>query len=466
MDTRQPQSNQPDPKRTTSESNAAIHQLLSRFLDLELSTEERRLVESNLANNPKWQQQLDEMLLLRDGIQGMAANMASDNHSLPEQDQAVMDGMWESISQQLHADAKEVSQDDFSARLFTDEFISAYVDGEISSADPLLTRFEKHLNHTDGLHTSLAGFHEISDTVRQYADRAEAACTLDVAASVMARYAAAPTEELIHQTSDTEADDILLPWPTLTESETPQVSFEDLTAYQDRELTDKERLQVSKSLENCSVSKAYLKDFQTISSRIQNMVVQLEAQAPDLWPIIRDKVALEQTAARPASTPLFRYALPTAAAVLLLVVGMNLFSAVEQKDTQNQVANKKPATAETVVASASEEKEEMSMVNRLVANLPFHSAKVEPAEDENQSQTLGGSSFGAPVRDPNEVKAELTEYIESEAKHLASVDPSVAEGGLNQDWIPSPEEYVFSANESDMPEGEVSTVVGIVAGGI
>ncbi|MBK8190460.1 MAG: hypothetical protein IPK79_08430 [Vampirovibrionales bacterium] len=93
---------------------------------------------------------------------------------------------WSSIRGQLEEDSLAGEALSGCEPVCDDTFLGAYHDGELSLRDPAVLDFESLLPYTPQTAGRLASLQHVSDLIRDYAVRAEAACSLDIALQTIA----------------------------------------------------------------------------------------------------------------------------------------------------------------------------------------------------------------------------------------------------------------------------------------
>lgn len=295
-------------------SDSEIKALIAEYLDgPSPDAEKTAYLQQVLASHPEYMEEFTRQQALK----------ASVSH-LTNQAQAPVESgsLWGAIAEQLNADRRaEVKTYDY-------EFISAYYDGEIASSEQELAAFEAQLFHNPDANRMLADIGELSEMVRQFGYRLEESCTVDVTASVMARYRA----ELAGQSGATDEAGELDPELELK----MDPLYEALSGLYDQELSAKETIELNARIESDDACRRILAEFNDLSEHIQRVSLQIQAQAPDLLPVISPQLPgiIAENAKKPARILPFgkRIAIPVAAAaVLLLVFNVGNFQSAPRK---------------------------------------------------------------------------------------------------------------------------------------
>lgn len=383
-----------------------IRLLLAQYLDGALDADQLVTVELLLDSHPQAQAELLKIQETRGLLQ----------HSLhPEKElkfSRVSDNTWKNIAKQLESDGQsEPANYDF-------EFISAYYDGELDNE--ACQEFESQLLQNDDANQKLANVNAISEMLRQFGYRQEEACTLDLTKQVMQAYQA--------ESEATQSE--------FEEAVSPQIEM--LSAFVDEELPAKEIIALNRLLEQNPVERKRLAHFHQLSDAIQSVVEQLLFRAPNnFWPQIKPQVQDDTQKQRGkvlpfgkqqsnASSIFQKFAIPMAAAAVLVLLSI---PSLRENSFMPETSNS-PASRYNHVQLAS--------VPMNVPHADFMQiSNPRYAQDRSSAQPL------EPVISPNRKLA-------SKGHQGVSTDSA----------IPSSEEYLFHALEEQMPDADVSSILG------
>lgn len=233
-----------------------IRRLLGRYLDSLLSLDEQADVEDLLSRFPAYEGELARLKAERFQVWGVLQSPADD---LDASDST----LWQSISQQLEADAEAFIVDSDPV------FISAYYDGEAHDDASSLKTFESQLSQNDETCRILGEFGLISQGIRRLAARQEESCKIELAQSVMAAFAAEGGYDSGYLAPE---------------------QVEMLSAYADTELSPREIIALNHLIEDEPNAKDMLSQFNGLSDAIRAASESWQAQAPDCLEAIRSQL--------------------------------------------------------------------------------------------------------------------------------------------------------------------------------
>lgn len=455
-------------------SAAQIRSMLVQYLDGALGSEQMAEIDGLIERYPHYKAELLKLQAVRGTVH------ESLGHQEPEvlQFSKVSDQAWKNIARQLEEDSQ-------APLLPADpEFISAYYDHEIHTPTER-QQFEAQLFRNDEANRLLADIGQISETVRQFGYRLEESCTLDITARVMGALAAE------QQLGDIQVDG----------------QTEMLSAFFDQQLTTKETMEATRLIESDPSARRAIAVFSRLSEQIHSITNQIQEQAPDLWPQV--KTALER---EPAGKVLpfgkraypirgaARIAIPVAAAaVLLLFLAPGLLQTAPV--TQNTLMQSRLAAPASSVSTDSMDsaapalqanRMEAKTKSREIATVPVNyrtsagplmqseSDMAIPAEAAaggaggNISADSAGMSApaAAPMLD-EKVQAKMESRADMAAapmpqkiaaapeSPMPAAKPSArAKAGSRRQASPSSEEYLFKALSEQMPNEDISTILG------
>lgn len=435
-------------KETPPYSLVEIRILLSQYLDGTLEAEHMVQIDALMEQFPQYR---DELLKLQ-ATRGLVHDALARQTETPLQYTKISDGVWKNIVGKLKADQKNQPTG------CDVEFISAYYDGEIPAENPELHAFESQLYGNPEANRLLAGLGQVSETVRQFGYRLENTCSLDIAAQVMATYCGEQGQATIGtSTSTASALDGDVPAET-----------ELMSAYADQELSARETIEANRLIESSASARTTLAGFTLLSEHLQHFSTQRQAQAPDLWPSI-ERILMRSPKEGGLVTPinrqqklknLARIAIPAAAAAVLLlffIPGTRLHSAnsvassVSVNAVQRVAYKSDPQTNTTELASLPGATLGQSLAQQDQVELAapaMESADLTPAVEKRRpaSQPL------KPILDPSpQIAAKPSR---------ATSDTASAASGLSDGKAPSSEEYLFNALNEQMPDEDISTILG------
>jgi len=425
------------PPHTAEEMRLLLCQYLDGALTAEHMVEVDRLIETNAA----YKEELLRQQTARGSLKS-AINLETADEAVPPA------SLWAGIAAQLEADetAEPLAADP--------EFISAYYDGEISASDPELQAFEAQLPGNDEANRMLADLGAVSEAVRRFGYRLEESCTLALTQQVMAALNA--DEGLADVTPEDSAE---APADPVAEM---------VSAYFDQELSARETIEANRLIEGNPDARRLLGNLNALSEQIRGIAAQMEAQAPDCTTSVMEVVALEahteavaskKVAALAGRRRLRQWAVPAAAAVLLLVLAFPLLSGQTALQGGN-MAQESRELASVPMASS------LSSAGRMMASdeaAMDRSGDLLPAPMAMpQAPVLQDASFR---REAGSMPATvpLAPMLEPESP-LASTETRTK--GISADMVkasrqtPSSEEYLFNALSEQMPEEDISALLG------
>ena len=389
---------------------------------------------------------------------------AAIQNSLPtsEQTSALPDGqaLWANIAGQLQADV----QTEPSA--YSPEWLSAYADGEISSQSDEFERFERQLSQNLEANELLAQLQQISETVKQFGYRQENQCTFEQSATIMATFLAEQAPAASKPVAHTEK---------LTDSSIdPQ--WELLSSFIDQALSPREMIQVTLQIESSELTRSHLLQFNQISEGIQRISQQLQAQAPDLWPTVQDRLkkmqAQQKEADRDRPKRLHwakRATIPVAAAILLIVLSLPNLHIPGLSPTATVEANwASPSATPTLnnQSSPSTQGRELASIpstmtegrhlraSALATQAPMLDEESAPATSPIESTPAATTAPLRPILEPAPAMANANLESASSGARLQSDTMST------RGKAPSSDTYLFEALSKHMPEEDISNILG------
>jgi anti-sigma factor RsiW len=297
---------------------------LSAYLDGELSYSEEAAVRDKLATSAEWMACYHKLPAAQALFQQATIFSANDDDSSE---------LWKAIAPQLG----DVSAQDDAVVLtpeLTDtlepnvEFLSAYYDGELPRTSLEVAAFEAQLLNLAAHNLLLSHWSAITDLYSQFIQRLERACPFDATDSVMQQL----VQDAAAQEPPAASDSNVIPFPVSAIAPADGLDNQDdgadltewsvlASAYTDNELDAKESLMVAKRLESDAVLRDAIQSFTSLSDQIHRVTIQIEAQAPNLWPRLEPVVAAELAAqAKPSFVPRKWVSMASAAAVIALVI--------------------------------------------------------------------------------------------------------------------------------------------------
>lgn len=426
-------------------SRMEIQSRLIRYLDGEMSPEEIAQLNALLEQFPAYRTELQTLQALRLSVQELPTPDDSPDHQ----------DMWRQIAHQIKADEQ-------SPLLEVDPaFISAYCDREIPPHDPDKQAFEAQLYRNEPASQLLASFSAISESIRQYGYRLEAACTVDVSQQVMRTLAAEQSE------------DAALP--------SANAHDEMISAYVDQALSARETIEANRWIEAHPEARHQLHCFNLLSERLQAIRSVQEAHAPDnLWPAVQRALLAhpadeagnvapfhqvsQQLAARRKRAAL-RMALPVAAAASLLLL---LFS--PQISTELRPETLMSASAPTVAhipdtGSPAEEPVSLHPTTQSAVQSPtsghtdIHAVDTEVLAVVPVSASRSAAGLSANFQDSELMYQPVSGPASSrQVAHYADMPPAPTAAMRTSQAprrTPSSEEYLFQALSEQVPGDDI-----------
>ncbi|HEY9685929.1 MAG TPA: hypothetical protein V6C52_03035 [Coleofasciculaceae cyanobacterium] len=402
-----------------------IRLVLSEYLDGVLDPDKVVEVELLIEQYPAYKAALLKLQATRDTVQSAFGRQVESEAPVSNS----TDGLWKELSRQLEADQAEAPAP------FDFEFVSAYYDGEIPASDPAFQVFECQLSNNPEANQMLADAGAVSETVRQYGYRLENACTLDITQNVMQAFAAEQNPQAaVEHEMEREA---LVP------------AVETVSAYFDQELSAREIIEANRLIENDPDARRLLGNFNRLSEQIRSIGGQVEAQAPDCWNAIReelekqpdDGVVLPMDRERQKKR-LLRIAFPAAAAAVLVLL------------TLPAAQFSPPGTAQELSYKAKAEK---------IGTDRSELASVPMAASSGGMMNVSADSASAPMledavyRPTRLAQPRSPEVVPSEPMAVHPDDAPDQRAGKK---APSSEEYLFDALSEQMPNEDVSAILG------
>ena len=417
-------------QETPPYSIAEIRILLSQYLDGALQPERMVELDALMEQFSHYKEELLKLQAARGLVQNSMENALEDPLDEPMlRYNKISDLVWKNIAGQLEADQQTTPGD------YDVEFISTYYDGEIVADDPALKAFEAQLYQNPEANRLLAELGQVSDAIRQFGYRQEDNCGIDLTAQVMAAFAAE---------SDTAVDSDILAEETLLNSELEMIS-----AYADQELTPRETIEANRLVESQPQSRLALIHFTRISEWIQSISQQLQAQAPDLWPQLEpvlQKSPEEGGIVVPFDRQkrlkaIAKIAVPAVAAVFVIFLalsGLRVEPAGQSLASENVVNGNELASVP-------------------VGSLGRQSIRFsEPQQDGDALDVSAAMNLRAssprPLKPVLEPSPKIAARSGAAAGEESAVDPN--------ERTPSSEEYLFKALNEQMPEEDISNIIG------
>ncbi len=442
-------------------SIAEIQLLISQYLDGEMSADRIAEIDALLDRFPPYKTEFLRLQAIRNHVQ-----TALNPEAIPESDPTPL---WQKLARQLQSDAQADVLD------CDPEFVSAYYDHEISPSDPALQAFEAQLYNNEEANRLLAELGQVSDAIRQFGYRMEEACTLDITQQVMAAYRAEQEVGI------------------LLEEIPPNPKAETVSAFADQELSPREIIEANRLIESDENARQMLNQFSQLSEGIQSVSSQIQAQAPDLWPHIKETLTKEladkpnvaslQDARKKRLNSALKLAVPAAAAAILILLSMpslktsslNAARELSKQDAARELSRQEPAPSAKTPLEADESRQLASLPpNTSIATaLPSSNPngadlQVTPVSLRRVPGILSRESEPFPARIPMtpSPSAAMEARSESSLGALASTAPSAMDtearstSRSHRGKAPSSEEYLFEALNEQMPNGDLSTLLG------
>jgi hypothetical protein len=432
-------------KETPPYSLVEIQCLLSQYLDGALEPERMVQIDALLEQFPQYR---DELLKLQ-ATRGLVHDALERQTETQLHYTKISDGVWKNILGKLKADQQvQPTQPDA-------EFISAYYDGEIPAESAELQAFESQLYGNAEANRLLAELGQVSETVRQFGYRLENACSLDISAQVMELYRQEQGLAPGNATAPSIMDDHI---PAETEL---------MSAYADQELSAREIIEANRLIESSTSARTTLGGFTLLSEHIQHFSTRLQMQAPDLWPSVH-RILMRSPAEGGIVTPrhrrqklrhLSRIAIPAAAAAVLLL----FFMPTTHLHSANSVA--KSVSINTVQRVAYQGTSPANATE--LASLPGATLGQSLAQDraELAAPTMDSSDIMPAVEKRMPAAQPLKPILDPSPQiatkpSRATADTASTTSGLSDGKAPSSEEYLFNALNEQMPDEDVSTILG------
>ncbi len=438
-------------------SLSEIRLLLSQYLDGVLEASQILRVDALLNDYPEYQQEFLKLQATRAAIQNSVSPPEKVMDLLPEGD-----ALWSKLSSQLQADAGTAPSD------YPAEWISAYMDGEIPSQSEDFKAFERQLPRNAEANERLAQLRQVSETIKQFGYRQENQCSFEQSKVIIAQFQAEQAAaSLTVSQAQPQADDTPID---------PQ--WELLSGFVDQVLTPREMIQATQHIESSDLARTRLLQFNQISEGIQRISKQMQAQAPNVWPDIQQRlehIQAQQKAADRARPKRLHWAkratIPVAAAILLIVLSLpNLhipgISPVEEVEINN--TNGTGSSADSSLHSHPS----ASMHGRELASIP--AAMTEGRHLRARDMATPGPMFedSAPVS-PIEKTSSGDQHLQpilEPVPAMASANVNNADragaSSLQSDTLstrgkaPSSDAYLFDALSKQMPDEDISNILG------
>jgi|GEM_PF-4889517 len=431
-------------QETPPYSIAEIRLLLSQYLDGALEPEQMVDLDALMAQFPQYKEEFLKLQATRNAIQS-SLERATETPELHFT--KISDMVWKNIESRLEAD-RECEPQDYDA-----EFVSAYYDGQIPAEDPQRQAFEGQLYQNTEANRLLAEIGQISDVVRQFGYRLETNCPADVTAQVMAAFLQEQSQE--HSTASAEAPESDLDTPV-------DADLEMISAYADQELTARETIEVNRLIESRQDAREALARFNHLSERLQLFSERLQAQAPDVWPAL-EPVLQRTTAEGGIVVPIDRakrlknilkIAMPATAAAVLLLVSLSGIGGNNATGAGSRVAlnTGNVLEAQSVNYRTQPGTHELASVPMGAIGRQMRFASQEASMDGSSMLEGAGATV---VTAPRPLKP----ILEPSPRIAAQPRMGVSADGAADD-VPTSEEYLFNALNEQMPNEDISNILG------
>lgn len=438
-------------KETPPYSLVEIRILLSQYLDGTLEAERMVQIDALVEQFPQYH---DELLKLQ-ATRGLVHDSLERQAETQLHYTKISDGVWKDIAAKLKADQQN------QPTKYDAEFISAYYDGEIPTDDVELQAFESQLYGNPEANRLLAGLGQVSETVRQFGYRLENACSLNIATQVMDAYR---REQGLAAVGVSEISDL--------DGNVP-AEAEMMSAYADQELSARDTIEANRLIESSASARTALAGFTLLSEHIQHVSTQLQAQAPDLWPSVNGilmRSPQEGGLVIPINRKqklrsLTRITIPAAAAAVLLLFfmpGTHLHSA--HSVASSVTVNSANSAIQRVAYKSSSPDDATELASLPGATLGQSLAQdreelTAPAMDS--SDLMPAVEKQMPTSSAQPLKPILDPSPQIAAKpSRATSDTASTASGLSDGKAPTSEEYLFNALNEQMPDEDVSAILG------
>jgi hypothetical protein len=445
-------------------SLAEIRLRIAQYLDGSLEPEGMLALDDLLTQFPGYQQEFLNLQATRGKVQAVLGQQAETALNAISETGA----LWDQIVGQLALDQQTAPLSSISA-----EWVSAYVDGEISRQDLERETFEGQLARNDEANRLLADLTQVSESVKQFGYRQENACTVDITQAVMAAYQA----ELSGGKSEAASENLDESLPLLNMR---WDDWELLSAFTDEALSPREIIQATQLIESSDAVRANLAKLNHLSEQIQRVGQQMQSQAPDLWPAVHEALkALPESekvvplARKGRPSWLRRAAVPLAASLLLGMLYLpNLNFSSMNKQSEKAPASSPVAQAESVQSDLAQQ----PAASRELASVPMSARTQTHAADLTQSldaATLDDTTAGnaIPVAAPAaRSSVEPAPAVKLQALKPILEKPAVADNSISSSVIPadaaaprkspSSEAYLFDSLSRQAPDEEISNILG------
>lgn len=392
--------------------------LLTAYVDGELApaSSEWQQAEALLKNSSQAQAEYLKLQQLR--------RTMTEHVVLPEPD-----SLWQAIqSEMVNRPDKPIKSMVFETPEAEYELIGAYYDNELGRDSLQFKQFESQLFENDHHNEVLGDIDTLSLSLKQWGYRLEEVCTIDVSRLVLAAYQA----ELLAQPDEATA--------------------ERLSAYYDNDgISESEKLKTGQLLESQVSHQSFLQDLKAISLGLGHVALQLQATAPDVWPVIAAQVEADLLAQPqksnviPMAVKRWIPAASVAASVFLV------FFALNQQPLSNPSEKSLGQTAQAPVTTALITESQSS--SETSAQPPIAPASGNVAATKNRELIASASGYDhSPVVD-NVQNNESTPSL-----------PSGVSLRVYDTYMPTPEEDSFAAEapargQPASPSSQVSPVV-------
>lgn len=425
-------------QETPPYSIAEIRLLLSQYLDGALEPEQMVNLDALMEQFPHYRDELLKMQATRGAIQ---SSLERATEAPPLQFNKISDMVWKNIESRLEAD-KQCEPQTYDA-----EFVSAYYDGQIPADDAQRQAFEGQLYQNAEASRMLAEMGQISEVVRQFGYRLENACPVDVTSQVMAAFS--------QEQATTASEGAVAELEVAVDADLEMIS-----AYADQELTPRETIEANRLIESRQDAREALAQFNRLSEQLQSFSERLQAQAPDLWPVL-EPVLQKTTSEGGIVVPfdrtkrvkdILKIALPATAAAVLLLVSLSGIS-VNNATGAGSVASSGALNAQLASYRVQPGSQELASVPAGAMGRQMRFASQEEASMDMAPMMEGAATV---VSAPRPLKP----ILEPSPKIAAKPGVGMSADGDSARNVPSSEEYLFDALNEQMPNEDISNILG------
>lgn len=433
-------------RETPPYSLVEIRLLLARYLDGTLEMEQMLHLDDLMEHYPVYREEFLKLQAAQYRVQDALQTPTDANEDESNE-------TWLRIAEQLEVDrGKPLSP-------ISPEWVSAYVDGEISRQDAERDIFESQLAHDPENARLLAEFQEISETIRQFGYRLESNCTVDIAEQVMAQFQSEQTRSEPSVESDIE----------LLETQPMDAEWELLSAFSDQSLTPREIIQATQLIESSEAARMRLATLNGLSAGIQRVSECLQSQAPaDVWPMIHAEVQASLAPVEPRFRKLQwlkQAAIPIAATVLLALLSLPSLHLNSLNPLMTETA---PSPQSLHFSPEPQQMATAQPVNtEELASVPGHSSvrlvdyqRSDLSGQDTMTGTDAGTMGTLPASDSNATV--LKPMLERTEPVIAAGVPHavIPANAASSHTAPTSDAYLFDALSKKVPEEEISNIIG------